>query len=284
MVLPTKPLLIVAHPDDETGGTSTLLQRTPDAIVVYCTDGAPDDSWFWGQCNSRAAYANTRRDEARRALTIAGVRNPIFLADFSHESFHDQRLHQALPLTALVLFQLVRLHGPDAIVTPAYEGGHPDHDCCSFLSWVVGSMSGLPVWEFPLYHRDSLGQLVTNVFAECVGTEITLNPTNAELGKRQEMLAQYASQRDLAAFVTRDVEWLRPQSAYDYAKRPCVLVNYEQWGWPVAAGDICREFYATVEGLKRLGQSSHKEFCGPEPSPGKRGGMDSTSVLTVAYP
>jgi LmbE family N-acetylglucosaminyl deacetylase len=34
-------LVVVAHPDDETGGCGVLLQRLHQATVVFCTDGAP---------------------------------------------------------------------------------------------------------------------------------------------------------------------------------------------------------------------------------------------------
>lgn len=36
-----KTLVLVAHPDDETGGCSALLQRVREPIVVFATSGAP---------------------------------------------------------------------------------------------------------------------------------------------------------------------------------------------------------------------------------------------------
>ena len=72
-ILLGKTVVIVAHPDDEAAGCGVLLQRMQDPIVVFATDGAPADSFFWGRYGSRDAYAQLRRDEARRALKLAGV-------------------------------------------------------------------------------------------------------------------------------------------------------------------------------------------------------------------
>ena len=42
---------------------------------------------------------------------------------------------------------------PEAIATLAYEGGHPDHDCCSVLGARLGERLGVPVWETAVYSR-----------------------------------------------------------------------------------------------------------------------------------
>jgi hypothetical protein len=50
-----RTLVLVAHPDDETGGCAALLQRMQQPIVVFATNGAPDDEFFWGPFGSREA-------------------------------------------------------------------------------------------------------------------------------------------------------------------------------------------------------------------------------------
>src|SRR3569833_4088433 len=91
-----RTMLIVAHPDDESGGAGILLQRLSDVMVVYCTDGAPDDPWFWKMFPSREAYAESRRKEALQALSVAGVKGVSFLSNSNPESFRDQQLHTML--------------------------------------------------------------------------------------------------------------------------------------------------------------------------------------------
>src|SRR6185437_5065979 len=68
-------LLLAAHPDDEIIGASVLLSRFPQSSVAFLTDGAPRDTRLWsaGVNGSREAYAETRRQEAFRALNYAGI-------------------------------------------------------------------------------------------------------------------------------------------------------------------------------------------------------------------
>ena len=44
-----RTLVLVAHPDDETAGCGALLQRMDEPIIVFATDGAPRDKYFWGK-------------------------------------------------------------------------------------------------------------------------------------------------------------------------------------------------------------------------------------------
>ena len=84
-------LVLVAHADDESVGYGGLLQKMREAVVVIATDGAPRDEYFWGRYGSREAYAAVRRDEARRAMQVAGVRELVLLAE-EDARLEDQRL------------------------------------------------------------------------------------------------------------------------------------------------------------------------------------------------
>jgi LmbE family N-acetylglucosaminyl deacetylase len=240
-----KTLVLVAHPDDETGGCAALLQHVCEPIVVYATDGAPTDEFFWRRWGSREAYGRVRRSEAERALAAIGVRAVHFLEDhaLAPARFADQQLHQALPAAVLAVITLVEQHRPDAILVPAYEGGHPDHDACSFIGFVVGRLMSLPIWEMPLYHRSTDGELICQSFRARNGTEIELKLSASELTSRGRLISHYSSQADLGRFITSDVEYFRPQPRYDYSKPPHEgMVNYEVWEWPVSAVDLCRSF------------------------------------------
>ena len=63
-----KTLVIVAHPDDEIVGCGSLLQRVREPLVLFATDGAPRDRFFWENYGSREAYAQlpARTKRARR--------------------------------------------------------------------------------------------------------------------------------------------------------------------------------------------------------------------------
>jgi LmbE family N-acetylglucosaminyl deacetylase len=214
-----------------------------DPIVVFATDGAPADKFFWAPFGSREAYSRLRRQEALRGLAGIGIRSVHFLDDYSGAQFFDQQLHQGLPAAISALDALVRRYRPHAILAPAYEGGHPDHDACSFMGSVMGDLHAIPVWEMPLYHRRKSGRILCQKFRDLDGTEVRVRFTASELLNRSALIMNYASQTDLGDFVKSKVEYFRPQRRYNYTKPPHEgTVNYEAWGWPISATDVSRNF------------------------------------------
>lgn len=238
-----RTLVLVAHPDDESGGCAALLQRMRDPIVVFATDGAPADEFFWRPFGSRQAYSRLRRQEALRGLAAIGVRSVHFLDEYNGREFLDQQLHRNLSAAVAAVDALVRQYLPDAILVPAYEGGHPDHDACSFVGSVVGELHSIPVWEMPLYHRSRNGRIICQRFCQLDGTEVRIRYTSTELLNRNALITNYASQMDLGEFVKSRIEYFRPQPKYDYTKAPNDgVVNYEAWGWPVSSAEVSRSF------------------------------------------
>lgn len=242
-----RTLVLVAHPDDETVGCGGLLQRIVEPVVVFATDGAPRDQYFWGKCGSRLRYQRVREEEARTALGTIGVSEVSFLgADplVNGEGIADQDLHAHMSEAhRRIAAQIGRLR-PDAIVTVAYEGGHPDHDCCSMIAAQVGLSFQIPVWEFPLYHRDSTSNMKYQRF---IGSdredEIVLELAPEELANKQTMLQAYASQHPFLFEFDPRSEIFRPQHAYDYSRPPHAgKLNYEAWGWPITGADVCAAY------------------------------------------
>jgi LmbE family N-acetylglucosaminyl deacetylase len=248
--------VLVAHPDDETGGCAGLLQHLHEPTVVFATDGAPVDSYFWRDYGSPENYAQVRRQEAAAALAVAGVHQFEFLGSyFGPGTFLDQQLHQKLSNLFELVERMVRRYRPDCLLVPAYEGGHPDHDVCSFIGSVIGGRLKIPVWEMPLYHRSDQGELVSQRFRQTNGTEMAYSLSSAEARTREAMLACYRSQRDLADYVVEPVETIRPQAHYDYQQPPhSGIVNYRAWEWPISPVDVCRhfrEYLDSPEGVSR---------------------------------
>jgi LmbE family N-acetylglucosaminyl deacetylase len=232
-----RTMVLVAHPDDECVTCGGLLQRMSEAVVVYATDGSPKDPYFWKKHGSREVYSRLRQDEARRALDRVGVREVVFLAD-QEPRLVDQELFQNLGLAFELLLNEVKRRKPEAMLTLAYEGGHPDHDSCSVLAAEIGKMTGTPVWEAPLYRRRR-NELSVEEFVEPNGTEIPYVPSAEEIQRKRQMCLEYPSQGDFLQIFGLEREMFRPQKKYDYSGPPHEgKLNYELWEWSMTGPQV----------------------------------------------
>ena len=230
-----RPLVLVAHQDDEAIGCGILLQRAEQPVVVFATDGAPADRYFCGKYGSPERLSEVRRAEATHAMAEIGV------AQYDVFSIRDQRLFEHLPEALDRIIIAARDHRCGSIVTHAYEGGHPDHDACSYLAFRVGEQLNLTVWEMPLYHRaHGAPQRQRFITGEA---EVVLTPTDTEYDRKRRMAAAYASQGEvIRAFPERN-EIFRRQPRYDYSQPPHNgTLNYEAWQWPITGHDVSRAF------------------------------------------
>jgi LmbE family N-acetylglucosaminyl deacetylase len=268
-------MVLVAHADDESVCYGALMQRMREAVVVIATDGAPRDEYFWGRFGSREAYRAVRRDEARRAMRLARVRELVLLPE-EDPRLEDQRLFLNLGVAYERLERLAEWVRPDAIATLAYEGGHPDHDSCSLLGARLGRQFGAPVWEAPVYSRvyeqafvdadapadpaqandgfgwatraTSKGKPRVQQFICETGDEVTIQIGQRELEVKLAMCKQYASQGDFLKTFDVRRELARPQVKYDYAQPPHDgRTNYEQWQWWMTAQEVCAKFKEFLE-------------------------------------
>jgi LmbE family N-acetylglucosaminyl deacetylase len=230
-----RPLVLVAHQDDEAIGCGILLQRAEAPVVVFATDGAPTDEYFWGKYGARDKLADVRRAEAAHAMSEVGIAHYEILA------FRDQRLYEHLPDALDRIIAIVRGHACRSLVTHAYEGGHPDHDACSYLAFLAGECLTLPVWEMPLYHRAHGAPEMQHFISG--DADVVLTPTEAEYGRKRRMAAAYASQGEvIRAFPGRN-EIFRRQPRYEYSQPPHAgPLNYEAWQWPITGREVSRAF------------------------------------------
>lgn len=112
----TRTLIVVAHPDDEAVTCAALMQRMQEPHVLFCTDGAPLDPYFWSRHGSRTAYSLLRQQEARLALSRVGVTKVEFLKTRSEERIIDQQLFERLPEAIEAVFQVVDRAHPQALL------------------------------------------------------------------------------------------------------------------------------------------------------------------------
>jgi N-acetylglucosamine malate deacetylase 2 len=246
-----RALVIVAHPDDECVAFGALLQRVAQPMVIYCTDGAPSDPYFWqDRYGSRENYRDMRKGEARAALNTVGVSDVTFLADdpAAQGRLMDQELFRALPVAYRLLREKIAEKKPTALLTLAYEGGHPDHDSCNFLTSNLSTDTDLPAYEAPLYHRagwtgEGINRRGLQRFIGDSRNEIDVAPTETELQRKRAMCEQYPSQGDFLGFFDIRREVLRRMALYDYNRPPHEgTLNYEAWRWRMTGRDVCAAF------------------------------------------
>jgi LmbE family N-acetylglucosaminyl deacetylase len=253
-----RTLVLIAHPDDECIAFGALLQRMREPLVIFATNGSPVDPYFWKKHGSRGAYAALRQKEALAAMRAVGVKDVIFLADLpGGESIVDQEIFQNLWPAFDLLADILRRRMPTALLTLAYEGGHPDHDSCSFLAAQLAKLGALPCWEAPLYHRNEDGSGTFQDFVVHSEGEVRVRLTAEEENRKRQMCHAYSSQGDFLSRFDVSREVVRPQPAYDYTHPPHAgKTNYEVWQWKMTAQEVSSAFsdFLRTSAAKRLGQ------------------------------
>jgi LmbE family N-acetylglucosaminyl deacetylase len=231
------------------------MQRMREPYVLFCTDGAPLDPYFWSRHGSREAYGLLRQKEARLALSQVGVNQVEFLKARSVGHIIDQQLFQQLPEAIEAASEVIsRLH-PQALLTLAYEGSHPDHDSCNFITWVIARQRSLAAWEMPVHKLFHRSDLRFQTLIPAPQPAISLHPTADEIARKRQALEAYASQGDFLVRFDSVVENFRPLPQYDYARPPHEgVLNYEAWQWSMTGKQVCAAFqaYSNSRGPKGL--------------------------------
>jgi N-acetylglucosamine malate deacetylase 2 len=223
-----RPLIFVAHPDDETLGCGGLLQRMDASLVVFATDGAPPYYGFERKFGSLKQYSAIRFEEAARVVSQLSNCSFQRLTEQDCRHFVDQQLFRNLQPAVNSLCQIAREFSPDALLSHAYEGGHIDHDACSFIASHVAAVLSLKHFEFPLYWSEPNGKSVFQQFRERGSAPLSLTLTEVEAARKEKMLAEYKSQPGLTPAFQCATEQIRV--AHPNLSVPvCETYSYRDW-------------------------------------------------------
>ncbi len=233
--------IVVAHPDDETIAAGARLRFMPALLLVHVTDGAPRRLADARACGfgTPAAYAEAREQELQAALELAGVTPERLRLDVPDQ---DAALH--MPTIAARLRTAFAEFGADAVLTHAYEGGHPDHDAVACA--VHAAAGGRPVFEFAGYRAGPDREMTVQRFLPGPAeTRVTLCPE--EQAQKRAMLDCFVTQAGILSGFGVSVERYRPAPAYDFTAPPHPgPLNYENWGWEMTGA----RWRALAEGLR----------------------------------
>jgi LmbE family N-acetylglucosaminyl deacetylase len=231
------PVLVAAHPDDEVIGAGAFLAGCPRALVVHVTDGSPrdlGDARALGFC-TREAYARARREEADRALALAGLDLSQVLA----VGVVDQEAIGAVVEVVNRLRELLVPQAPALLLTHPYEGGHPDHDATALAAHALLALwpdARRPeLWELTSYHAADDGGVEHGCFLPSqdpdLGEEVNDLDESARALK-ERMLAAFTTQQKVLAEFPLGPERFRRAPRYRFTEPPHPgLLNYERHAW-----------------------------------------------------
>lgn len=172
-------ILLAPHNDDEALFASYIILRYRPLVVVVT------DSFVQYERGQEEITAHRRRDETRRAMQVLG-------AEVQFLGLADDRLRGGVLQGALKQF------GQVPVISPAYQGGHPQHDLVHIVAMQMFRWNAY----YATYAKD---QWLTPI-ARYV--EVVPCPAEAELKKKA--LACYESQHWQGHFgaVEGKSEWI----------------------------------------------------------------------------
>ena len=228
--------VVVAHPDDETIGMGSRLSRLENLTLLYVTDGAPANMRRARSLgfDSVEAYSGARFDELRKALLIVGAK-PARQMGFG---FSDG--YAVFHLTELIDRVEAAIAGSAAVITHAYEGGHPDHDACALAvqlacSRIAAAGGAAPLrLEFGGYHSRG-GTLAVNCFwPHDRSEERVVSLSWRERRRKVKAMREFRTQSFIMRAFPPQLESYREAPSYDFfAAPPPGEWFYDRYDWPL---------------------------------------------------
>lgn len=231
--IPGRVVVVVAHPDDEVLAAGSRMDRMADLAVIHLTDGAARDMQDARRLGfaTREDYAAARRREVVAAMDALGAEAELLCY------WHPDK--EAILHGPAILDELTRdLGGAAAVITHAYEHGHPDHDTaalCVHLARERLRAAGLPApeaLEFPIYAMVDGQPAFGRFLPDPDAPEAVLPMGPEDRARRDAALAAYRTQEGVLGFAGGWQERLRPAPRRDFRQpAPNGAAWYDRHGW-----------------------------------------------------
>jgi LmbE family N-acetylglucosaminyl deacetylase len=155
-------LVVVAHPDDETFGTGSVIAHAAAhgvEVTVCCATSGEAGEDASGTTTSRAELAAVRADELREAAALLGARDVVLL-DFGDSDMEGEMPAHALcavpvAVVADAIADVVRRVEPDVVVAfdPESVADHRDHQRigeATVLAFTAAAPAGARLYAWTL--------------------------------------------------------------------------------------------------------------------------------------
>ena len=213
-----KILILVPHPDDEIVGTAIFIKKKIldgcEVYLFFLTNGIlqKDKMWFWDRRNY-IYFLKKRLDELNKSVDFLKI-NKFYI-----QSIPTRTLINNVSITYKKIQKIITEHNIDSIFTPAYEGGHQDHDVSNFIASKFNFFKNIKVYEFAEYNNYK-NKIVSNEFIKLYGNEEIIKLSEDEISFKQKALDLYSSENKNLNYINTKQESYRPINQYDYSKPP----------------------------------------------------------------
>jgi N-acetylglucosamine malate deacetylase 2 len=156
-------------------------------------------------------------------------------------SYVDKESHLHLPELITRLVKLLEELKPAFVLSPAYEGGHPDHDTAALAVAAARRRYSLSVqhWEYRLYHADLAGAMITDDFLLYPSAAVEVyRLSSSQQARKSRMLASFRTQLQIIKKFSVYDERFREAPGYDFTLPPHDgKLLYECWGWDISGAE-----------------------------------------------
>lgn len=196
-------LIVLPHPDDETGlsGTVAAYIREGTPVTYVClTLGEMGRNMGVPPIANRMTLPQVRRRELEQACRVIGIE------DVRMWGLHDKTVEFENRETLMRRIEAVIRETEASLVLTFYPGYsvHPDHDACG--SAVVGAVAAMPAAERPAVYAVAFSPGCEDV----LGPPTVVNDVSGQLDMKLEALRAHESQfRHMAGMLALDDEQVR---------------------------------------------------------------------------